>query len=47
LGDGDEGLQRLSGYISYVHSADPAYLDKLRRKFGSTVIDSFLHKSAQ
>jgi len=43
----EEGLQRLSGLISYVYSADLAYLDKLRMKFGTTVIDSFLHRSAR
>lgn len=43
----EEGLERLSGLISYTHAADPAYLEKLRRKFGTTVIDSLLHRSAQ
>lgn len=43
----EEGLQRLSGLISYTNTADPAYLEKLRTKFGNTVIDSFLHRSAQ
>lgn len=43
----EDGLQRLSGLISYVYSADPAYLEKLRLKFGTTVIDSFLHRSVQ
>ena len=43
----DEGLQGLSGLISYVNSTDHAYLEKLRMKFGSTVIDGFLHKSAR
>ncbi|MET3115838.1 RNA-directed DNA polymerase [Undibacterium sp. GrIS 1.8] len=43
----EDGLQRLSGLISYVYSADLAYLEKLRMKFGSTVIDSFLHRSTQ
>lgn len=43
----EEGLQRLSGLISYTSAADPAYLEKLRAKFGNTVIDSFLHRSAQ
>lgn len=42
----EDGLQRLSGLISYAHSADPTYLEKLRMKFGNTVIDSFLHRSA-
>lgn len=43
----EEGLERLSGLISYVHAADQAYFEKLRMKFGSTVIDSFLHKTAR
>lgn len=43
----EEGLERLSGLVSYAHAADPAYLEKLRTKFGTTVIDSFLHRSAQ
>lgn len=43
----EEGLQRLSGLISYAHTADPVYLERLRAKFGNTVIDSFLHRSAQ
>ncbi|AWB34723.1 reverse transcriptase family protein [Orrella marina] len=43
----EEGLQRLSGLISYVYATDPRYLEKLRAKFGTTVIDSFLHRSAQ
>lgn len=43
----DEGLQRLCGLISYANAADPAYLSKLRIKFGNSVIDSFLRRSAQ
>lgn len=43
----EEGLQRLSGLISYAYAADLSYLEKLRAKFGTTVIDSFLHRSAQ
>lgn len=43
----EEGLQRLSGLISYAYAADPTYLEKLRIKFGTTIIDSFLHRSAQ
>ena len=41
----EEGLQRLSGLVSYAYAADPLYLEKLRAKFGTTVIDSFLHRS--
>jgi len=40
------GIKQLAGYINYVHSVDKPYLDKLRRKFGATVIDSFLYRSA-
>lgn len=43
----EEGLQRLSGFVSYAYAADPSYLEKLRAKFGTTVIDSFLHRSAR
>ncbi|MCE4366935.1 reverse transcriptase domain-containing protein [Xanthomonas campestris pv. campestris] len=43
----EEGLERLSGLVSYAHAADPTYLDKLRSKFGTTVIDSLLHRSAK
>lgn len=43
----DEGLQRLGGLVSYAYAVDPSYLEKLRAKFGTTVIDSFLHRSAQ
>ena len=43
----EEGLQRLSGLVSYAYAADPPYFEKLRAKFGTTVIDSFLHRSAQ
>jgi len=47
-GEGIEaGLERLSGLISYVHAVDGAYFEKMRIKFGSTVIDSFLHKTAR
>ncbi|MBI2381211.1 MAG: RNA-directed DNA polymerase [Gammaproteobacteria bacterium] len=43
----EEGLQRLSGLVSYAYAADPPYLEKLRAKFGATIIDSFLHRSAR
>jgi RNA-directed DNA polymerase len=44
--DAKGGIEQLSGYINYVNAADTLYLAKLKRKFGSTIIDSFLHKSA-
>lgn len=36
---------RLSGLLNYVNTVDQGYLDKLRRKFGTTVVDFFLHRS--
>jgi len=45
--DRRSGLNKLSGYINYINAADPPYLEKLRRKYGTAVIDSFLHRSAQ
>ena len=46
-GDLDAGVKKLSGYINYINTADGPYLEKLKRKFGITVIDSFLHRTAQ
>ncbi|MEC5386659.1 reverse transcriptase domain-containing protein [Uliginosibacterium sp. H3] len=45
--DMDLGLQQLAGHISHINTADPKYLEKLRRKYGTTVIDSFLHRSVK
>ncbi len=42
----DVCVRELSGYINYVNAADQKYLQKLRRKFGATVIDSLIHQSA-
>lgn len=46
-GDLNAGIQKLAGYISYISAADEPYFEKLRRKFGATVVDSFLHRSAR
>lgn len=45
--DMEAGIEQLSGYINYINSADASYLEKLRKKFGSTVIDSLIHRSAK
>ncbi|MFC5478822.1 reverse transcriptase domain-containing protein [Massilia suwonensis] len=34
----------LSGHLNYVDSIDKDYTDKLRKKFGTTTIDSLIHK---
>ena len=46
-GDTNAGIQKLAGYINYINTADKRYLAKLKRKFGATVIDSFIHRSAK
>jgi len=43
--DIDVGLQQLAGMIGHVSAVDPFYVDKLRRKFGAVIVDSFLHKT--
>ena len=40
------GVEQLAGYVNYINAADKPYLEKLRKKYGSTVVDSFLHRSA-
>lgn len=44
-GDQRKAEARLSGLLNYVNTIDQAYLDKLRKKFGVTVVDYFLHRS--
>lgn len=41
----EKAIKKFSGLINYVNTVDPAYLDKLRRKYGSTIVDMFIHKS--
>lgn len=42
--DEDRGKAKITGYLNYINSVDQEYLDKLRRDFGVTVIDTFLHR---
>lgn len=44
-GDIEKASERISGYLNYVNAMDDAYLDKLRRKYGATTIDMFLHRA--
>ncbi|AFL73636.1 Retron-type reverse transcriptase [Thiocystis violascens DSM 198] len=43
--DFDKGMKRVSGFLNYINTIDQRYLEKLRRKYGATVIDMFLHRS--
>ena len=44
-GDAAKANERICGYLNYVNAIDKLYLDKLRRKYGATTIDMFLHRS--
>lgn len=46
-GDMAGGVERITGYLNYVNSVDRSYLDKIRKKFGATVVDEFLHQLAK
>lgn len=35
----------LSGMINYISTIDEAYINKLKRKYGSTIVEMFLRKS--
>ncbi|WP_274013623.1 reverse transcriptase domain-containing protein [Vibrio parahaemolyticus] len=39
------GINLVKGYINYINSVDPDYIHKLRRKYGTTLIDIFVHKT--
>ncbi|WP_422909910.1 reverse transcriptase domain-containing protein [Pseudomonas sp. MAC6] len=43
--DMTKGVDLLFGYLNYVSTIDKDYLEKLRKKFGATVIDMFLHRT--
>jgi len=42
-----KATEQLSGYVNYVNTVDPAYLDKLRKKYGVTVIDTLMHQGSK
>lgn len=44
-GDLAGGMERLSGLLSYINTVDQDYLEKLRRRYGATIVDLFLHFS--
>lgn len=44
-GDVEKASERISGYLNYVNAMDGTYLDKLRRKYGATTVDMFLHRA--
>jgi RNA-directed DNA polymerase len=42
-----KATEQISGYVNYVNTVDPAYLDKLRKKYGVTVIDTLMHQGSK
>lgn len=46
-GDMGAGIARITGLLNYVNTVDKSYLDKLRKKFGATIVDTLLHQSAK
>ncbi|WP_213763351.1 reverse transcriptase domain-containing protein [Caballeronia sp. dw_19] len=42
--DLDGSYETLSGFLNYANTVDQSYLDKLRRKYGVTVIDTLIHQ---
>lgn len=45
--DSATALIKLSGYLNYINTVDQAYLDKLRKKYGSSVVDMFVRGSVK
>jgi RNA-directed DNA polymerase len=43
--DFDTAIEKISGQLNYINTVDPGYLGKLRKKYGATIVDMFLHKS--
>lgn len=43
--DLESAIEKISGHLNYYNTVDPSYLDKLRKKYGATTVDMFLHKS--
>lgn len=46
-GNYKHGLAMLSGYLNHINAVDNIYLEKLKKKYGSTVIDVFVHQSGE
>ena len=40
-------LEKASGQLSYINTIDKSYLNKLRKKYGNFVVDTFFHKTVK
>ncbi|MCK8687914.1 reverse transcriptase domain-containing protein [Pseudomonas umsongensis] len=43
--DLEKALKKFSGQLNYINTVDPTFLDKLRKKYGSTAVDKIIHIS--
>lgn len=43
--DFESAIKRFSGQLNYINTIDPVFLDKLRKKYGATVVDKVIHAS--
>ncbi|CNC89630.1 Retron-type reverse transcriptase [Yersinia frederiksenii] len=43
----EDTLKNISGLLNHINTIDKKYLDKLRMKYGNTVVDMFFHKSVK
>lgn len=41
----DKGITMVSGLLNHVNTVDKSYLDKLKKKYGNTIVDLFFHKN--
>lgn len=40
-------LSKISGQLNYINTIDQSYLNKLRKKYGNFIIDTFFHQSVR
>ncbi|MOA15998.1 hypothetical protein D3C78_1361870 [compost metagenome] len=45
IDDHAKAVKKFSGLINYINTVDPSFLNKLRKRYGATVVDMFIHKS--
>ena len=45
--DSTTALAKVSGYLNYINTSDQVYLNKLRKKYGASVVDMFVRGSVK
>jgi len=41
----EKGISMVSGLLNHVNTVDKSYLNKLKKKYGNTIVDLFFHKN--